>query len=211
MGYMVWGEYGSWGIEYEDLEALGQFTSEWTEAVQRDFNHPSVVVWCPLNEVWENLEDSKKIRDVRFVEAIYKLTKTLDPTRPCVDTSGGYHGRYTDLFDFHCYHEPERLAEHLRAIEERDVLTMDKTYAPPAAQEEIPYDGLLPINASEYGGVAYGVNGNGWGYRTGSSEEEFVDGYVKLTELLLPLRKTQRILLYAALRRRTGTERTIYL
>ena len=42
MGYMVWGEYGSWGIEYEDLEALGQFTSEWTEAVQRDFNHPSV-------------------------------------------------------------------------------------------------------------------------------------------------------------------------
>lgn len=62
---------------------------------------------------------------------------------------------------------------------------MDKTYAPPAAQEEIPYDGLLPINASEYGGVAYGVNGNGWGYRTGSSEEEFVDGYVKLTELLL--------------------------
>lgn len=43
---------------------------------------------------------------------IYKLTKTLDPTRPCVDTSGGYHGRYTDLFDFHCYHEPERLAEH---------------------------------------------------------------------------------------------------
>lgn len=185
MGYMVWGEYGSWGIEYEDLEALGRFTSEWTEAVQRDFNHPSVVVWCPLNEVWENLEDSKKIRDVRFVEAIYKLTKTLDPTRPCVDTSGGYHGRYTDLFDFHCYHEPERLAEHLRAIEERDVLTMDKTYAPPAAQEEIPYDGLLPINASEYGGVAYGVNGNGWGYRTGSSEEEFVDGYVKLTELLL--------------------------
>lgn len=185
MGYIVWGECAGWGIEYENLAALGRFASEWTKAVQRDFNHPSIVVGCPLNEVWENLEDSERVRDVRFVEAIYKLTKTLDSNRPCVDTSGGYHGRYNDLFDFHCYHGPETLAEHLRALEERSVLTMDKTYAPLSAQEDIPYDGPRPVNAGEYGGVAYGAKGNGWGYRTGSSEEEFVDGYVKLTELLL--------------------------
>lgn len=49
------------------------------------------------------------------------------------------------------------------------------TYTPSSA-EDIPYDGLLPVHAGEYGGVAYGAKGNGWGYRTGSSEEEFVDG-----------------------------------
>lgn len=55
----------------------------------------------------------------------------------------------------------------------------------PSSAEDIPYDGPRPVNAGEYGGVTYAAKGNGWGYRTGSSEEEFVDGYVKLTELLL--------------------------
>lgn len=72
------------GDRIRNLAALGRFASEWTKAVQRDFNHPSIVVWCPLNEVWENLEDSERVRDVRFVEKIYKLTKTLDSNRPCV-------------------------------------------------------------------------------------------------------------------------------
>ena len=102
-GYMVWGEYPSWGVEYENLDGLGQFVNEWRETVEQYFNHPSVITWCPLNETWESLEDKGKVRDVRFPEAVYAITKLLDPTRPCVDVSGGYHGRFTDLFDFHCY------------------------------------------------------------------------------------------------------------
>lgn len=178
-GFMVWGEYASWGVEYERLEALGQFIGEWREAVEQHFNHPSVVTWCPLNEVWENLDDKGKARDVRFVEAVYAVTKLLDPTRPCVDASGGYHGRYTDLFDFHCYHAPEEIAAYIGAIEERNELVMDTLYAK-NPEDGTLYRETLPLNASEYGGVAYVTEG-GWGYRTKNSEEEFVKDYIAMT------------------------------
>lgn len=178
-GYMVWCEYASWGVEYERLDALGQFIGEWRETVEQHFNHPSVVTWCPLNEAWENLDDKGKTRDIRFVESVYAVTKLLDPTRPCVDVSGGYHGRFTDLFDFHCYHSPEEIAEYIRAIEERDELVMDTVYAK-NPEEGTLYRESLPLNVSEYGGVSY-VSEGGWGYRTKNSEEEFVKDYIAST------------------------------
>lgn len=182
-GYLVWGEYPSWGVKYENLDALGQFIGEWREMIDQHFNHPSIVTWCPLNETWENLEDKGKVRDVRFPETMYKVTKLLDPTRPCVDVSGGYHGRFTDLFDFHCYHSPEEVSEYIRAIEERDELIMNTLYAEKPEPDTV-YNGLLPIHASEYGGVAYVTEG-GWGYRTKGSEEDFVADYVGTTKQFL--------------------------
>lgn len=182
-GYMVWGEYASWGVRYEDLDALGQLISEWRETVEQHFNHPSIVTWCPLNEAWENLEDKGRVRDIRFPETLYAVTKLLDPTRPCVDVSGGYHGRFTDLFDFHCYHSPEEISEYIKAIEERDELIMDTVYAAKPEKDTV-YDGTLPLSASEYGGVAYVAEG-GWGYRTKHSEKDFVKDYVEMTEQFL--------------------------
>lgn len=181
-GFIVWGEYASWGVKYSSLSSLGQFISEWTETVARDFNHPCIVQWCPLNEAWEDLDDSTKVRDMRYVEAVYSVTKVLDPTRPCVDASGGYHGRYTDVFDFHCYHSSEDTKRYLQTLEKDGRLTMDTLYAKGAA--DALYDGKLPINASEYGGAALSV-GSGWGYRTTDSEEDFVEEYVKTTQLYL--------------------------
>ena len=122
MGYMVWGEYASWGVHYYNLDGLYQFTKEWTEAVERDFNHPSIVIWCPLNETWMDLQETHKARDIRFVEAVYGLTKALDKTRPCVDVSGGYHGKMTDLWDIHNYFAPENLKEELRLLEQEGIV-----------------------------------------------------------------------------------------
>lgn len=190
-GYMVWGEFPSWGVDYENLEALGTVAGEWTEAVERDFNHPSIITWCPLNETWESLKDARKVRDARFIDAIYALTKALDPTRPCVDVSGGFHGHKTDLYDFHDYLDPETLAAHLKALRERDELIMDKVYAPDFAEKsDLRYEKGLPLNASEYGGVSYATSSdNGWGYRRCGGELEFVDTYVKLTNMLLGEKK----------------------
>lgn len=198
-GHMVWGEYASWGICYDSLKELGGFLAEWREALERDFNHPCIVQWCPLNETWENLDDRAKTRDIRFVEVVYAFTKTLDGTRPCVDVSGGYHGRYTDLFDFHCYHSSEEIAKYLKAIEERGELIMDTIYAAEPERDAV-YNGALPLNASEYGGVAFSPNGgaaglsatapcvqekSAWGYRASASEEEFVKEYIGATKRLL--------------------------
>ena len=203
MGMMVWGEYASWGIRYEDLDALGTFTAEWTETVEQYFNHPSIVLWCPLNEVWGNLNDAAKVRDVRFVEIVYGLTKTLDPTRPCVDVSGGYHGKFTDLYDFHCYHNADEITKYIDAIESRDELTMDTLYAPEPEPDTV-YNGKLPLHASEYGGVAYSrterVCGlrqtapcvkeqNAWGYSACTDESDFVKQYTETTERFMNCEK----------------------
>lgn len=204
MGYMVWGEFPSWGVEYEKLDFLGRFISEWSETVEQYFNHPSIITWCPLNEAWSNLLDKRKVRDVRFVESVYMVTKTLDDTRPCIDTSGGYHGKYTDVFDFHCYGSQEELDDCLDRFEREDLLTVETLYPPESAQENIICCGEIPVNASEYGGIAYSGNGkarqdvssredksaaiteeSGWGYSTCGDEQAFVERYRRLTGRLL--------------------------
>ncbi len=199
-GLLVWCEYASWGIRYEDLDALGTFLAEWTETVEQYFNHPCIVTWCPLNEAWANLDDGKKVRDIRFVESAYYVTKTLDHTRPCVDVSGGYHGKCTDLFDFHCYHNAEEITRYIEAIENRGKLIMDTLY-PSEIESGAEWDGKTPIHASEYGGVAFhdkngeinGLQGtvpcvqeqNAWGYSVCADEEAFVEQYIKTTEQFL--------------------------
>ena len=52
LGYLCWGEMASWGIQPDRPHTMGIFLGEWLEAVGRDFNAPSIVGWCPYNEVW---------------------------------------------------------------------------------------------------------------------------------------------------------------
>lgn len=37
LGYLVWGEYGNWGIDISTAVGLGIFLPEWLESVERDF------------------------------------------------------------------------------------------------------------------------------------------------------------------------------
>ncbi len=190
LGFMVWGEYPSWGMEYYDLAGLGTFLSEWKEAMERDCNRPSVVTWCPLNETWESLSDTRKWRDVRFVDAVYAFTKALDPTRPCVDVSGGCHGHKTDVADYHCYDGfallQERMCKAMRG--EMDFLKMY------CEGDGIAYAGE-PQNLSEFGGVSFGgrrieqtqcvQEEVAWGYDSVSDEDSFVQNYERTIRMLL--------------------------
>lgn len=181
-GFMVWGEFPSWGMRYDSVQLLGSFMSQWSEVVEQYFNHPSIVTWCPLNEVWEDLDNDKLIRDVRFVESVFLTTKSLDATRPCVDASGGYHGRYTDVFDFHNYHLSGKTKVYVADIRDKDALSMDKTYPSKNVCENVVYDGKLPLIASEYGGIRISDGKNDcWGYHSVACEEDFVREYVAAT------------------------------
>jgi len=178
-GYLVWCEFPSWGMKCDDIKALGVFVSQWSEVVEQYFNHPSIITWCPLNEAWSDLDNAKLVRDVRFVEAAYNVTKSLDPTRPCVDASGGYHGRYTDIFDFHNYHSGAETVSYIEDIKNTDTLTMDTVYAPDSAQERILYDCGLPLNASEYGGMLFAKSDDdGWGVLTAEDPGEPAYSYI---------------------------------
>lgn len=192
-GFMVWGEFPSWGMRYSDLSGLGTFVGEWSEAVERDYNHPSIITWCPLNETWCDLDDARRVRDVRFVEAVYGVTKALDSTRPCVDVSGGFHGHSTDLYDFHCYDNADTVAKRIADID-KGILEIPMLYAENSEWEsELRYPLGAPVNASEIGGIAFSPNTetraisetDAWGYMKLNGEDDFVKEYLKLIGCIL--------------------------
>lgn len=180
-GYIVWGEYPSWGISVADDEACDIILPEWKEIVERDFNHPSIIGWCPLNEtMYDPLNDTNAKEDQqKNTIAIYEFTKKLDPTRPCVDSSGGMH--YTgDCYDVHDYEQdPAVFAQKYDSF--ADGAPLPDVYA--GRQN---YDGVMPVFVSEYGGTAVNPEAGAWGYgNCASSPEELVERFTSLTDVLL--------------------------
>ncbi|WP_152397018.1 glycoside hydrolase family 2 protein [Paenibacillus guangzhouensis] len=100
LGYLVWGEHANWGLDITTSQGLVQFLPEWIEGVQRDFNHPSLIGWCPFNETWDAGNGARQNDDV--LRIVYETTKAIDPTRPVIDTSGNFHVA-TDIYDVHDY------------------------------------------------------------------------------------------------------------
>lgn len=181
MGYMVWGEHANWGMDYRDPIAAENFICEWTEAVERDINHPSIIGWCPFNETWEYEEKNLKHR---IVETVFKLTKALDPTRLCVDTSGNYHCEGVDIWDVHDYNQVvETFAKDYSKIGEGKVY--DQVYR--ASQDRLQKYNGGPVFVSEYGGIKWSdKKDNAWGYGDApKTEEEFKERYKGLTDVLL--------------------------
>ena len=117
-GYLVWGEYPNWGLDHSRPESIYGILPEWIAEVKRDFNHPSVIGWCPFNETWDQA-GRKQYDDL--LALVYHTTKAIDPTRPCIDTSGNFHV-VTDVYDLHDY-----LGDPV-ALRERYVALIDKKY-----------------------------------------------------------------------------------
>ena len=181
MGYMVWGEYANWGFDHTNADGLSVFLSEWREAVTRDFNHPAIVCWSPFNETWD-LNGHQQ--DNRILETVYRETKALDSTRPCVDTSGNFHV-ITDIFDVHTYiQDVGEFKKILSDFENGKELKMP-------CHERQTHKGE-PINISEYGGIRWDESGvsNGWGYGDApKTKEEFLERMKGLTDVILDSNK----------------------
>ncbi len=177
MGYIVWGEYGNGGIDYSSYRSLEIMLPQWLECVERDFNHPSIIGWCPFNETWD-FEGRR--RNPELLRNVYRATKYVDETRPCIDTSGNYHVE-TDIYDVHDYEQnPEVIKERYDPFME----TGELFERMPDRQK---YTGE-PAFVSEYGGIQWSINPGerDWGYGTApKTEEEFISRYKGLTDALL--------------------------
>ncbi len=176
LGYLCWGEQGNWGMEMYNGEGIRNFLPEWMECLERDFNHPSIIGWCPFNETW----DVKQRQDDAVLSTIYHATKAVDHTRPVIDTSGNYHV-VTDIFDVHDYEQDvEKFASHYAPMKEGGEPFV--TFA-----DRQKYEGQ-PYFVSEYGGTWWigDQRREGWGYGTQpKSVEELADRYTGLTATLL--------------------------
>lgn len=184
-GYMVWGEYASWGFDYSTPQAVDIFLSEWREALERDFNHPAIVGWCPLNETWNY--HGRKQYDA-LLSTVYDYTKAIDPTRPCIDTSGNFHVK-TDIYDVHDYNYDAALFKR-----NFDRLVTENTLYEHVLQDNPNRQkyGGQPVFVSEYGGIKWETDKKhkAWGYGEDvKTEREFADRYEGLTSALLQNQK----------------------
>ena len=75
---------------------------EWTEAVLRDYNHPCIVAWVPLNESWGVDGIMYNREEQAHSQAMYYLTKSLDQTRLVISNDGWNH-TVSDLLTIHDY------------------------------------------------------------------------------------------------------------
>jgi len=173
LGYLVWGEYPSWGFNNKP-EGYSAYVNEWTEILLRDRNHPAIVGWCPFNETETN--------GAEIQQTIWNVTKAIDPTRPALETSGWEHTLpHPEVLDAHDYDgNPERLRK-----------TWTDYFSKPAINPhtgiKIPsrFDRSVPFMVSEIGGIGWATEG-GWSYGKGpKTPEEFYTRYQGTLDALL--------------------------
>lgn len=175
MGYLCWGEQANWGLEIHNGEGLRNFLPEWLEALERDFNHPAIIGWCPFNETW----DGKQRQDNAVLSTVYHATKAVDHTRPVIDTSGNFHV-ITDIFDVHDYEQDvEKFSAHYASMKKGG----EPYVTFPDRQK---YEGQ-PYFVSEYGGAWWSnETKEGWGYGNApATVEELAERYAGLTAALM--------------------------
>ena len=162
LGLLVWEEMPSaYRFTRTSIERL---TREWTEAIERDISHPCIVAWVPFNESWgvPDLPDSPAQR--HYVQALYHLTKTLDPTRP-----GDRQRRLGERR--HRHHRHPRLRRPARSASPGATAP---TRSRGCSSASGPAGGCCcskgsaqeqPIMLTEFGGIAFSRAGaTGWGY-----------------------------------------------
>ena len=202
LGYIVWGEFGDWGcnrngpLDGEHQRPGPDYITQWLECLERDYSHPSIVGWCPLNETWQALLDSiSQLDDV--TRGMYLATKAMDGTRPVLDTSGYSHRvPEADVYDSHDYtQDPEAFRQRHAGLAQGDpYLNSPESWALPARmigniRWSIPYRGQ-PYFVSEFGGIWWNPEvregEDSWGYGESPRDlEEFYDRFEKLCAILL--------------------------
>ena len=181
MGYIVWGEFPDWGLDHSYADNIYGFLPEWIEEMNRDFNHPAIIGWCPHNETWD--QQGRKQFDPA-IALIYDVTKAIDTTRPCIDTSGNYHVK-TDIF---CVHDYEQDPAIFKANYDR---LMTEGVLVDRFSKRQTYKGE-PTFVSEYGGIRWAAGEKdenrcgSWGYGKDVQDmEDFFARYKGLTDALL--------------------------
>jgi beta-galactosidase/beta-glucuronidase len=190
MGYLCWGEFPDWGCRRlppfdQQMDHGITYTAQWMEAIERDYSHPSIVGWCPLNETYQEITDRISELD-DAARAMYLATRAADTTRPVLDASGYSHRvPETDIYDCHDYEQdPEVFRKHHEGLAE------GKPYVngPRTRPWSITYR-EQPFFVSEFGGIWWNSEHpeeNSWGYgERPTSVEEFYERFEGLCNVLL--------------------------
>ena len=181
LGLLVWEELPS--VYAFGPQGMERLTRTWLEVIERDRSHPCIVVWVPFNESW-GVPDLPLIAEQRAaVQALYSLTRSLDPSRLAVGNDGWEHVA-GDLLTIHDYSaDPQEVFS--RYADAAAILGTLHSVRPAGRALTLAEFGNLtaPVILSEFGGIAYRTQGNdqaGWGYSEAPDSATFLDRYEQL-------------------------------
>jgi Glycosyl hydrolases family 2, TIM barrel domain len=186
LGLLVWAEMPS---AYKfNAAAVERLTAEWAAVIERDHSHPCIVAWVPFNESWgvPDLPDSPAQR--HYVQALYHLTKTLDPTRPVVGNDG-WESVATDVIGIHDY--DDKLSQIARRYGADEAMTRLFRKERPGGRVLILGNADAhpdhPVMLTEFGGIAFSPTDNTWGYSRANSAADFAQKYSRLMAVVRSL------------------------
>ena len=169
LGLLVWGELPSayWLRDSEKRNMM----RDMSEAIARDYNHPCLITWVPLNESWGVPFIQDQVEAQQLSDALTALCKSLDPTR-LVSGNDGWENAATDFVSVHDYTAwPEQLSPDYGT--EDDILSKN-----PGAERIVSCKGYdhhgKPMLLTEFGGIAMQKDsgGDNWGYNGAVSDVE---------------------------------------
>jgi len=171
--------------EYRD-STISTTIKEWGEAIEQYYNHPSVIMWVPVNESWGVPDIVSNPLQQAFASSLYYLTKSYDPYRPVIDNDGWEHTNNTDVISLHNYDSVgfKRFYDNMDAvITNEGFVNYGQSRFTFAKGAE--YQGQ-PIFIDEFGGIAYKKDGDGWGYNGAETTEQgFLERLEKLIDAIV--------------------------
>lgn len=188
LGLVVWGEVPSaFVFNHDSVDGLSKTL---TEFIDRDYNHPSIIAWVPLNESWGVNRILCDKNQQALGRMLYHQCKALDGTR-LVSGNDGWEQTTTDINALHDYTAwGEDLRIHFASREQVDQIGCD--YRMAWADSETP-TGKEAFLVTEYGGIAFDSIGEQgdiggmatWGYNGKvQNEDAFVERFRSATDAI---------------------------
>lgn len=180
LGVLVWGELPS-SYEYND-NMVRRSVNEMMEFVNRDYNHPSIVAWVPVNESWGVRDILTNEEEQNYAQAMVHLLKAMDGTRFVSANDGWEQPSDTDICAIHDYIYTQHT---LGKYENMDKILDNMVESRMVFANGHSYSGQ-PVVMTEYGGIAFDDSKEGWGYLGKvKTEEEFLERLGAVTDEII--------------------------
>lgn len=183
LGFIVWGECAAPAV-YTN-EAANALTKEWMEIVERDYNHPSIIVWVPINESWGVPEIGINRTQQHYSKSIYHFIHSIDPTR-LVISNDGWEMTETDIAGIHNYahghnSEAEKYEHFVESLRTKRGLLSEESNRRGIYAKGFKHQGE-PIILTECGGIGLSVSDDGWGHTSVGKVEDLIRDYKRVID-----------------------------
>ena len=192
LGYLVWGEFGDWGARVapgpEAQQPTASFITQWLEVLERDYSHPSIIGWCPLDETFQPLSRPHHRARRRRDSGCSWRPRRQTPRARCSTPPDIPIGSRTPTSTTRTT-TSRTLSFSPRRWRDWPMARPYVNAAPDGTSWSLPYAGQ-PYFCSEFGGIQWSsrmqAEADAWGYGTAPrTEEEWYVRFAGLVDALL--------------------------